>query len=329
MSKHKVLITTIPFGASNRKPLDLLEENDIEYIINPIGKKLTEEELYEMVDEFTVIIAGTEPITKRIMNKSNDLRHISRVGIGLDSVDLITAEKRGIVVSYTPDPPAPAVAEITIGLMLGVLRSIHRSNIELHSGYWNRYFGKRLHECTIGIIGAGRIGEKVLKHLQSFTRKTILVNDLIEKKELSERYNIKWASKEEIYKTCDIISLHLPLTSETKNMIKEKELSIMKDDVCLVNTSRGGIVNEHDLFSSLLSNSMRNAAIDVFEEEPYGGKLSELNNCLLTSHMGSMSFDCRSLMEIEATREAVRFINGQKLESVVPEEEYEVQREGL
>ena len=151
----KVLITTIPFADKNRLPLDLLENRGIEYLINPFNKKLTENELIEVVADFDVIIAGTELITKKVMDAATNLKMISRVGIGLDSVDLLEAEKRDIIVSYTPDAPAPAVAELTIGLMLSLLRSVQLSNMEMHNGKWHRFFGRRLSEVTVGIIGIG------------------------------------------------------------------------------------------------------------------------------------------------------------------------------
>ena len=135
----KVLITTVPFGERNRLPLDMLEKAGVEYLVNPKNKKLTEDELAEMVTDFDVIIAGTEPITDYVMSKASNLKMISRVGIGLDSVDLIAAKKREIVVSYTPDAPAPAVSELTIGLILTLLRSVHISNMQMHAGKWNRF----------------------------------------------------------------------------------------------------------------------------------------------------------------------------------------------
>ena len=164
----KVLITTVPFGNIDRLPLELLENNNFEYLINPLNKKLTENELVNLVKDFDVIIAGTEPITKKVMDSATNLKMISRVGIGLDSVDLLEAEKRGIIVSYTPDAPASAVSELTIGLMITLLRSVQISNTEMHNGKWHRFFGRRLSEITIGIIGAGRIGVGVLQHLQCF-----------------------------------------------------------------------------------------------------------------------------------------------------------------
>jgi D-3-phosphoglycerate dehydrogenase len=161
----KALITTVPFGEKNRLPLEQLEAAGIEYLINPIGRKLKEDELAEMVSDFDVLIAGTELITDKVMNSASRLKLISRVGIGLDGVDLLAAERRGIKVSYTPDAPAPAVAELTIGLMLSLLRSVHVANAQIHRGEWHRHFGRRISEVTIGIIGTGRIGGRVLRRL--------------------------------------------------------------------------------------------------------------------------------------------------------------------
>ena len=175
---YKALITTVPFGDKNTYPLDLLDDNNIEYLINPLNKKLTEDELVSLVSDFDVIIAGTEQISDKVMEKASNLKMISRVGIGLDSVNLLAAKKRNIQVSYTPDAPAPAVSELTIGLMLTMLRSVHLSNMEMHNGKWHRFFGKRLSEVTIGIIGVGRIGQGVLKHLMGFGNPRLLVNDI-------------------------------------------------------------------------------------------------------------------------------------------------------
>jgi D-3-phosphoglycerate dehydrogenase len=319
----------VPFGDKNQLPLKMLDDSGIEYLINPLNKKLTESELVEMISDYDVIIAGTEQITASVMSRAVNLKMISRVGIGLDSVDLLAAEKKGIIVSYTPDAPAPAVSELTLGMMLTLLRSVHISNSKMHTGEWYRYFGKRLSEVVIGIIGVGRIGQGVLKHLQGFGRPRILVNDIFASVQISGDLNIEWTTKEEIYKQSDIVSLHLPLTGRTKNMIREEHLLSMKPDAIIINTSRGGIINEDDLYNVMQSGHLSGAAIDVFNNEPYSGPLNKIERCLLTSHMGSMSIDCRAKMEIEATQEAIRFLTGKPLESVVPEEEYTVQRDGL
>jgi len=325
----KALITTVPFGHKNRLPLELLEAAGIEYLINPLNKKLTEKELAEMVTDFDIIIAGTEPITDFVMEKGSKLKMISRVGIGLDSVDLLAAKCRGIQVSYTPDAPAPAVAEFTIGLMITLLRSVQLSNLEMHSGKWKRYFGRRIANTTIGIIGLGRIGTRVLNRLSGFATPKLLVNDLLPNSDLDRKFKLEWVDKETIYKESDLISIHIPLTRATKNMVTKTQLEMMKSDAIIINTSRGGIINEDDLYDVMKAGHLLGASIDVFEEEPYSGKLNQLSNCLLTAHMGSMSDDCRTRMEIEATEEAIRYATNKKLESVVPESEYAVQREGL
>lgn len=325
----KVLITTIPFGDKNRLPLELLEQAGIQYMINPLGKKLTEQELADMVTDYDAIIAGTEHITETVMASAANLKIISRVGIGLDSVDLLAAERRGIKVSYTPDAPAPAVAELTISLILSLLRSVHLSNLNMHQRKWNRYFGRRLSETAIGVIGLGRIGSRVLNHLSSFGNPRLLVNDIVTDQEFNNKFQYQWATKEEIYREADIITCHVPLTAKTKNMIRREQLEMMKPDAIVINTARGGIIHESDLYDVMQAGHLAGAAIDVFEEEPYAGKLCEVERCLLTSHMGSMSIDCRTRMEIEATEEVVRFLTGKSLEGEVPEEEYAVQREGL
>ena len=325
----KVLITTVPFGDKNSLPLDLLEETGVEYLINPLNKKLTEDELAEMITDFDVIIAGTEPITKKVMDNAPNLKMISRVGIGLDSVDLLEAEKRGIVVSYTPDAPAPAVAELTIGLMLTLLRSVHVSNLEMHNGKWHRFFGRRLSEITIGVIGLGRIGVGVLQHLKGFGSPRILVNDIDINKKNELEFDVEWGDKEKIYQEADVVTIHTPLTAQTKNMVRKEQLLSMKKDAVIINTARGGIINEDDLYGVMIAGHLSGAAIDVFDFEPYGGKLRDIQRCVLTAHMGSMSVDCRTRMEIEATEEAVRFLTNDSLEGVVPEDEYMVQRQGL
>ena len=213
--------------------------------------------------------------------------------------------------------------------MLKMLRSIHVSNSQIHQGNWYRYFGRRLEEVTVGIIGVGRIGTRVIKLLKGFSTSKILVNDILPNRELDSEFKLEWVSKENIYKEADIISLHIPLTHLTKGLINKEHLLSMKSDAILINTSRGGIICEKDLYEVMQSGHLSGTAIDVFENEPYDGPLRGIERCLLTAHMGSMSVDCRSRMEIEATAEAVRFVMGNSLEGEVPQDEYVVQSHGL
>jgi len=320
----KVLVTTHPFGQIDELPIRLLEKSGVDFTINPLGRKFTESDLIEFVQQFDILIAGTEPITSNVINSAGKLKLISRVGIGLDNIDLVAAKRKGIVISYTPDAPAPAVSELTVGLIFSLLRFIHLSNLKMHRSEWKRYFGRRISDVTFGIIGAGRIGSRVIESLLLLGARNILVNDL--DMNISIKYakngKISFVEKDQIYRNCDVISLHVPLTKFTENLINKNVLSIMKREAVLVNTSRGGVVDESALADSLLSGFIGGAAIDVFSEEPYNGPLSLVENCLLTSHMGSMSVDCRGKMEIEATEEAIRFIKGETLQQVIPNELY-------
>lgn len=325
----RALITTVPFGEANRLPLELLEAAGVDYELNRLGRRLTEADLVAMIPGVDVLIAGTEPINEVVLDRADRLKLISRVGIGLDSVDLLAAERRNIKVSYTPDAPAPAVAELTFALMLSLLRSVHLANLQLHRQHWHRYMGRRLANVTVGIIGTGRIGARVLRRIPAFGTPRILVNDLKPDLKLVPELKLEWVSKDAIYREADVISVHVPLTPHTRNMIQRSELLQMKPDALLINTSRGGIINEADLAQVMASGHLAGAAIDVFEHEPYAGDLLKIERCLLTAHMGSMSIDCRARMEIEATEEVVRFLSDEPLRSPVPIGEYNVRREGV
>lgn len=321
MRPLKAVITTVPFGTVDPKPLALLQGAGIDYEINPLGRKLRPDEVAGVIGDADIVIAGTEPITAAVMDACPNLKAICRVGIGLDSVDLLAARERDILVSYTPDGPSPAVAELTIGLMIDLLREVTKADRDIRAGTWFRKAGRRLSECAVGIIGCGRIGGGVIKHLSGgFPGVKILANDLQPIAAFDGQ--VTWADKQRIYKECDVISLHVPLTPETQNLIGSAEFDQFKARAILLNTARGGVVNEADLAEALRSGRLGAAAIDAFEEEPYEGELRALDNALLTCHLGSMTEDCRARMEIEATEEAVRFAEGSPFASPVPEDEY-------
>ena len=195
-SSVKVFISTVPFGQIDYKPFDLMDDAGMNYVVNPLGRKLREEDLVDQLKDIDVLIAGTEPLTASVLSQTNRLRLIARVGIGLDSVDLLAAKERGIKVSYTPDAPSPAVADLTIGLILSLLRSIHLSNSELHEGKWKRFFGRRISEVTLGIIGVGRIGSRVIRRTKPFGTPRLLVNDInpSRRSDLLD-FKLDWVSK--------------------------------------------------------------------------------------------------------------------------------------
>ena len=318
----KVLISTVPFGERNSLPYEMLDSAGIEYEVNKYGRKLTESELEEYISGYDALIAGTEIISSKAIESARSLKVISRVGIGLDGVDLLTAREKNVLVTYTPDAPAPAVAELTIGLIIDLIRGVSLSNYEIHNGIWKRRFGKRISEMTFGIIGLGRIGSRVIRRLSAFGTPRFLVNDIERKPELDREFKLDWVSKEVLFKEADLISLHVPLTKNTINLVDKNLLGLMKNDAFIVNTSRGGVINEPDLYDALLKNEILGAAVDVFCQEPYRGEMSNLRNVILTAHMGSMSEDCRSRMEIEATQEIINYFKGVPAVQPVPDQEY-------
>jgi len=321
--KQRVFISTVPFGEIDAKPISLLKsESQCDFFINPLGRKLKPDEVPQYIEDCEIIIAGTEQLNIESLKKAKNLKMISRVGIGLDNVALNYAKSKGIAVSYTPDAPSAAVAELTMSHILNGLRHTPLTDRKLRDGIWQRHMGKRLGDSKIGIIGTGRIGSKVLKHLQGFSPAKIYVHDIKPDHNLYELYNATYVDLKTIYSQCDVISIHIPLNKKNYPLIGSEEINLMKRNVFLINTSRGGIIDEEVLYNALSENKIAGAAIDVFNNEPYSGKLIHLDNCYLSCHMGSCTEDCRFEMELKATEEALRFIRGEKLLSEVPEQEY-------
>lgn len=312
-----VCISVHPFGDVNNRPLNLLRDAGLHLTMNPLNRRLTESELAKFLGDANVLVAGTEPITEQVILNAPQLGLIARVGIGLDNVDLTAARNRGITVTFTPDAPAPAVSELTCGMMLSLLRGIAKADKAVRLGQWQRILGKRLGDLIVGVIGVGRVGRRVIEHLRGFGSH-ILANDLAPDPDFGTKFNINWTSKEQIYQEADIVSLHVPLTPATRHLIGPIELATMKADALLVNTSRGSVVDESSLVTALREKQIGGAALDVFEQEPYSGELITFDNCLLTCHMGSMSRDCRAKMENESVEEVLRYARGESPNQPVP-----------
>ena len=186
------------------------------------------------------------------------------------------------------------------------------------------YKRQRLGECNVGLIGTGRIGRQVLALLYSFRPNKIFLHDVNESEDIATKYNAEYVSKDDILEKCDVISLHIPLNNNTFHMVNKEELHKMKCDAIIVNTSRGPIINEKALYEALMTKEIGGAAIDVYDKEPYEGKLTSVDNCLLTPHIGPMSMDCRSKMEMEAVQEVIRYYKGENLQRLVPDSEYKL-----
>lgn len=324
---RRVLITTSPFGEGDPKALRLLEEEGIAYTLNPFGRRLREQELADFIEPYEVVIAGTEPITEAVLDRAPHLRLIAHTGIGLDNIPLAATRRHGITVTYTPSAPSPAVAEFTIGQMLALLRHTVSADRGMRQRLWQRRIGRRLSGLTVGVVGVGRVGRLVIRHLQAFNPVRILANDLITDDQFALQTGCIWTDKETIYREADVITLHVPLTRHTRNMIGPRELEFMKPEAILINTARGGIIDEIALAAALRTRPTFAAAVDVFEQEPYGGELTKLENCLLSCHMASCTRDCRLQMELQAADEVVRYFRGEPFAAPVPESEYLVQSE--
>lgn len=312
----RIFVSTHPFSQTSPIPRKLLQENDFLVQTNPYSRKISSDELAEEIKDSEILIAGTEKITRKILENAPKLKLISRVGIGLDGIDFDLCKEFGVKVAYTPDAPTIAVAELCVAMMLDVARKVTETSNALKQGVWHRHMGTLLYGKTVGIIGMGRIG-KTLIHLLSSFNVNFKVHDIQPDVAFGRIYNVDFVSLEELLEVSDIVSVNVPLKSDTFNMITSKHLNMMKKEALLVNTARGGIVNEDDLYNALDKGIISGAGVDVFEEEPYCGQLTDLDNIILTCHMGASTISSRTAMEVEAVEEAIRFRNGTSLKNEV------------
>jgi len=291
----KVFISTSSFAKDEDRPLDMLKESGLEVSLNPYGRKLSEDEIEGVLHDVDYLIAGTEPLTQRVLESAKRLKVISRCGTGLDNVDIKAADKLGIKVYNTPYGPTLSVAELTIGLIFDMLRRISKMDRDVRSGVWEKYTGNLLIEKKVGIIGFGKIGQKVAELLMPFGCEIVCYDIRKEDKELK----IKIASSDEILRTSDIISIHV---SSKEQIIGREEFKKIKIGAWIINVSRGGVIDESELYKALKKGHLSGAALDVFEQEPYAGPLKELDNVILTPHIGSYAKEGRINMEIEAVK---------------------------
>jgi len=312
----KIFVSTHPFSSTSKIPMQLIKKNEIELSLNEHGRKITTEELSQDLKDAEVLVAGTEKITEEVFKNAPNLKLISRVGIGLDGIDFDLCKQYGVRVAYTPDAPTMAVAELCVGMILDLARKITDTNTNIKNGIWNRYMGTLLYGKTVAILGMGRIGKSLIHLLSSFNVK-FLVHDIEPDLAFGRLYNVEFVSKEEALSRSDIVSINIPLKKDTKDYITLSELKQMKKHSIIINTARGGIINEDDLYTALKENIISAAAVDVFEVEPYTGKLTEFNNCLITCHMGASTIDSRTDMEVQAIEEVIRYKNNQPLKNEV------------
>jgi len=306
----KVLIATYPFGVTGEKPLELLEATGWDLVRNPYHRRLKPGEVGEHLAGADAVIAGTEPYNESTLSDAHDLKVISRVGIGLDSVDLAYCRSHGIRVTYTPEAPSDAVAELTVSNILNLLRHIHESDRSVREYAWNRLMGRLVKEVTIGVIGVGRIGARVIRLLEPFAA-SVLAYDIDPEVRAKPLPNVTWCGLDELLGRSDLVTIHIPLNEQNHHFIDRGRISMMKTGCILVNTSRGAVIDEAALTDGLLQKHLGGAALDVFETEPYDGPLTSLDNVVLTAHIGASARASRYLMELGAAENCIRVLKGE------------------
>ena len=286
--------------------LRILEEAGVEVSYRPdIGR----EELLSVVDGYEVLVVRSRTrVDAEVITRGGRLRVVGRAGTGLDNIDLEKSEERGVAVVNTPEAPVNAVAELVIGLMIAVSRGIHVGDRLIRLGKWPKkhLVGTELHGKTLGVVGLGRIGRRVAEIARGFGMK-ILAYDVVEiPKEILDALETKLIPLDELLRNSDYITLHVPLTEETRHMINEEKLKIMKRSAFLINASRGAVIDEEALYKALKEGWIAGAALDVFEHEPpAGSRLLELDNIVVTPHIGART---KEAQELAATLLAERIV---------------------
>lgn len=305
---YKILTTCSSFGKVSPSTLEMLQNAGFEVVNNPHGRKLTKEESLELMPGYAGMIAGTEKLDREALSNATGLKYICRLGTGMDNVDLDAAKELGIVVENTPDAHVKGVAEFTLAGMLTLARHIHIADARLKNGIWKKHMGRLLEGKKIGLVGLGRVAKHLVHLLQPF-QPVIYATDPYPDAQFAEKYGVEFIDKHELIAKSDIISLHIPYTPENNNYIDSKEFDLMKEDVMLINASRGGLVNEEELFKFLTSNKQAFAFADTFLSEPYSGPLTTLDNILLTPHLGSSANETRVEMEMAAAQNVINFFS--------------------
>jgi D-3-phosphoglycerate dehydrogenase len=309
MESIKILISTSSFGASGSEPLDLLARNGFETVINPYARKLTAEEVVDLAGDCEGILAGVEPLNAAVLARLPKLRCISRVGVGLQNVDLQAAEANGIVVRNTPGGSSRAVAELTLGLALALLRRIPLADRNLRMGLWKKEMGFLLCGKTVGIIGLGSIGRLVAELFLGMGCQVIASEPAPDETWLKQ-FSVPLAPLEDLLSKSDIISLHLALEPGEGPLIGAPEIELMQESAFLINLARGEAVDEEALYQALSSGRIAGAALDVFVDEPYKGRLAELEQVVLTPHLGSYAREARLEMELQAVENLIEALQG-------------------
>lgn len=301
---------SVTFGIFNDYPVNRLTEAGCTVRLNPYGRLMRPAEMLEHAAGADVIILGNEVLDGPTIDKLSSLKLVVRHGAGLDNIDFTACDARGIEVANTPGANKEETADLTFALILDLARKLTQSINELRAGVRNKIPGRSLYGKTIGIIGVGDIGMAVASRAMGFGM-DILGNDIVQREEAA-RYGLLYTSLNDLLAASDIVTIHTPLTSATRNLIGARELRRMKDGALLVNTARAGIIRTAALEKSLATGHLGGFAADVFDFESASAKgtLMEMPNVLLTPHIGSATVEANLHMGDMAVDNILAFMNG-------------------
>lgn len=290
LKECRLLVTPTSFGRNDPHLKEELEAQVGAVIYNPAGRPLTSAELEQLLPGIDGCIAGLDTIDAHALRKADRLKVIARYGVGVDNVDLAAAREKGIVVTNTPGSNSVSVAELALALILALARQIPEAVQAVQQGGWPRFSGTSLEGKTVGILGLGAIGKQLARRLAGFDC-NIIAFDPVADADFARDNHVELAVLEKVIERSDFISLHLPLLPETRLMVNETFLSRMKKGSCLVNTSRGEVVDEQALFKAIQRGHLRGAGLDVFTVEPPdpGNPLLALPQVIATPHLGTQT----------------------------------------
>jgi len=311
----KILITPRSFASISKKPMEMLEEKGYEIIKNETGKPLNNKEISLLIEDVDGIIIGIDGLNAGVIKQAHNLKVISKYGVGVDNIDIEAATTQGILVTNTPKANIDAVADLTFALMLALARRIPEADRETKAGNWKKFIGISVWRKKLGVIGLGKIGRQVVKRARGFEME-ILCYDIIQDEEFARQFDVRYIDLETLLKESDYITIHTPLNNATKGMIGYKELEMINENAFLINTSRGGIIDEKALYNTLKNNKIKGAALDSYKEEPpEKSPLVELKNIIMTSHNGAYTKEAINNMGIQAAQNLIDVLEGREPEN--------------
>lgn len=320
---NRIVITASALLQGENPVLEALRAAGYEPVVHPPGGPASRDELRGYLQGAVGMIAGMDRIDDELLAEFPDLRVISRFGVGYDAIDVAAATRHGVTVTYIPDAMVESVADLTLGLMLAVARRIPELDRSVKAGEWNRQLAVDVARRTLGIVGTGRIGMAVAARARGF-RMRLLGHDRIPNAGFVESLGGDYVELDELLQQSDFVTLHAPLTPETRHLIGARELALMKPTAFLINAARGGLVDSGALNAALDAGQLRGAAMDVYETEPPEvGPLLTRYNVVTTPHTASYTEGTVTKMARASLENLLAVLRGERPENVVNPEVYQ------